>query len=381
MKTTIQMLLSFLLLLVISLSSDLLYSQSLLSMYNKGIIKFEKDFEIGGDVEDDNYLFTRISRICIDSQGKLFVLDSQDNCVKVYDNNGNYIKTFGSKGKGPGELQQAFKMAVDTANNIALNERGNRRFSLFDNNGIHLKIVPFQKIVWNFKIGPLGKYYIETHAWDLSGKKGGTLIQISQFSPDLKKEIVVDSARIQENKLIREKNIGRSIPMPFHSNLLWSVFPSGNILVARSEDYSMKIFSPDSKLIKEIHHKGEQEKVTKQDQETYFADIAFSTTSPSGVREIRKGASDFTRKRTEFPKYKPYFSNITIDHEGFILVHTYKKEDQNQIIDVFTKDGKFINKVKIPAIISRGIFHKGYFYQIRSSDEEFPKIIRYHLRS
>ncbi len=103
----------------------------------------------------------------------------------------------------------------------------------------------------------------------------------------------------------------------------------------------------------------------------------------SSVVEIKSGVleSDFIRKRTEFPKYKPYFSRITIDHKGYILVHTYKNENENQIMDVFTKDGKFITKVKIPAIISRGIFHKGYFYQFRFSDEEYPKIIRYRLRS
>ena len=374
MKTTIQMLLSFLLPLAGSLSSDLLYSQSLLSMYNKGVIKFEKDFEIGGDVEDENYLWTQVTEICFDSQGKLFVLDIHESCVKIYDINGKYLKKFGSKGGGPGEFQLAYNIAVDPENNIAINEVGNRRFSLFDNNGIHLKTIPFQKMVRNFKIGPLGKYYIETHDLDFSGK--GALFQISQFSPDLKEEIVVGSARIQDEKYSKEGNTRRNIPVPFHPKLVWSVFPSGNILVARSGDYGMKIFSPDLKLIKDIHHKGEREKVTKQDQETFFAGI--KGRSPEGKR-IR-GASNFIRIRTEFPKYKPYFSNITIDHEGFILVHTYKKEDQNQIIDVFTKDGKFINKVKIPAIISSGIFHKGYFYHTRSSDEEFPKIIRYRLR-
>jgi hypothetical protein len=63
--------------------SPLINAQSLSSIYNKGIIQVEKDWEIGGDVADENYIFAHITRICIDSEGKLFVLDTKDKMAQV----------------------------------------------------------------------------------------------------------------------------------------------------------------------------------------------------------------------------------------------------------------------------------------------------------
>jgi WD40 repeat protein len=355
-------------LIVFLLATNILNAQSLLPLYNKGIIQVEKDWEIGGDVADENYIFTHITRISIDSEGKLFVLDTRENCIKIFDSNGKYLKTYGREGGGPGELLQPLQMAVDPEDNIVIYELGNRRFSVYNNIGTHLYTLSFQKIVHNFSIGPNGKYYIEIHENDWSGQKDGSLYKISQFTPDLKREIVIDSARILDNKYFKSGNLGGNIPMAFHSKIVWSVSPSGKVVVARSEDYSIKIFSSNLELVKEIHHKDERIKVTKQEKENVLNNV-----------KPRGRVPDYILKQIEFPVYKPYFSNLNIDHEGYILVQTYKKEDQNMIFDVFTKEGKFVNKVSVPAIIVGSLFKKEYFYQINVSEDEFPKIIRYHL--
>jgi hypothetical protein len=260
-------------------------------------------------------------------------------------------------------------MAIDPESNIVIYEMGNRRFSIFNNIGTYLHTFHFQEIAWNFSIGPNGKYYIETHKNDWTGQKGGSLFKISQFTPDLKREIVIDSTRILDNKYYRSGNTVGNIPVAFHSNIVWSVSPSGNVVVARSEDYSIKSFSSNLELVKEIHHKGERIKVTKQDKENVRNNI-----KPKGR------VPDFVLKQIEFPVYKPYFSNLRIDHEGYILIQTYKKEDQNIIFDIFTKEGKFVNSVKIPPMIATSLFNKEFFYQTIKSEDEFPKIIRYRLK-
>jgi len=40
------------------------------------------------------------------SEGKIFVADNYFCNVKIFDEKGNYLKTFGNKGNGPGELTQ-----------------------------------------------------------------------------------------------------------------------------------------------------------------------------------------------------------------------------------------------------------------------------------
>jgi hypothetical protein len=356
-----------------SLVSNVGYSQSI---YKNKVIQLEEDLVIGGDTDQENYLFTQITDISVDSKGNLVVLDSQDHCVKKYDSNGKHLRTFGSKGKGPGELELPMRMAIDPDDRIVIYELGNRRFSLFNDDGSHYKIMSLSTSVRDFDIGPAGNYYIETHDWDFSGKKGGTLIKILHCSPDLKKEIVIDSVRILDNKFIINGNSGRNIPVPYHPNLCWKILPSGNILVAYSGQYELSLFSPSLELIKKIKGKGDKIKVSKDDQELYFANITSSTNGG----EIKRGASQFVRNETKFPKYKPYFSNISVDANGHILIHLYLKNNEYNVYDVFSPNGEFLNNVKMTPIHSKTIFYENYVYKAVFSDDDFPKIIRYVLK-
>ncbi|MBC8185252.1 hypothetical protein H8E88_29515 [candidate division KSB1 bacterium] len=95
-----------------------LSAQSFLPIYQNGSGEFETDLTIGGDVEDENYLLVGPSKIVIDSGGNIFVLDSQDNCIKKYDAKGKFLKTFSSGGKGPGEILNCYKMSIDPNDNI-----------------------------------------------------------------------------------------------------------------------------------------------------------------------------------------------------------------------------------------------------------------------
>jgi len=66
-------------------------------------------------------------------------------------------------------------------------------------------------------------------------------------------------------------------------------------------------------------------------------------------KSIKKGAPDFIVKNTEFPKYKPAYSSLLVDGEGNILVHPFIEEEAKQpfILDAFSPEGKFINRVEI----------------------------------
>ena len=372
-KLAIFKLLFCLTIILLTARFDLL-AQSFLPVYQNGSGEFETDLTIGGDVEDEDYLLVGPSKIVVDSGGNIFVLDSRENCIKKYDAKGNFLKTVSSAGKGPGEIMTCYQMSIDPKNNIVTYDLGNRRFSFFNNEGVFLHSIPFNDIVWNFKISPDNKYYVETHKWDFGGKAGGALYKISQFSPDFKKESLVDSARIKDNTFITKPH-RTNVPVPFHPILTWDISPVGNVVVAYSGDYTIKIFSPDLKLLNKYQGDGKAVKVTAGDKENYFGGM---TTSQGG--QVEKGAPDFIRKATKFPKYKPFFMGITIDHEGYILIRTYKTENNNGYFDIFNQDGKLINQVKLPVAFGASTFKNGFLYGIRATEDGFPSICRYRLK-
>ncbi|HDL19447.1 MAG TPA: 6-bladed beta-propeller [Bacteroidetes bacterium] len=354
-------------------AAHILYAQSFLPVYQKGSGELITDLTIGGDVGGEEYLLSGPGRIAVDENGNIFVLDSRENHIKKFDAAGKYIKTFAKKGKGPGEILQAYQMGMEPDGNIVTWDLGNRRFSFFDNDGTFLHSIPFQEIIWGFKISPDGNFIVETHKWDFKNKKG-TLIKVTRFSPDLKEKVPVDSAKIIDNKFITEP-MRTNIPVPFQAQLIWDIAPNGNIVVALSGDYTIKIFSPAIKLIKQFQHNAAREKVTSADKKAYFDSM---TSSVGG--QIKKGAPDFIRKSTDFPKYKPYFTGIIIDHEGNILVRTFKTEKERSVYDIFSPDGNFICRTKLPPQLSFAVFKKGFIYAVRSSADGFPAVCRYKLK-
>ena len=252
---------------------------------------------------------------------------------------------------------------------------GNRRFSVFDNDGVFLHSIPFNEIVWDFKISSDDKYYVETHKWDFSGKAGGALYKISQFSPDFKKESLVDSARIKDNTHITKPH-RTNVPVPFHPTLTWDIFSSGNIVVAYSGDYTIKIFSPELKLLEKFQGDAKAAKVTAEDKKNHFAGM---TMMQNG--QVERGAPDYIKKATKFPKYKPFFMGIAIDHEGYIIIRTYKTENNYGYFDIFNKEGKYTNQVKLPVAFIASTFKNGFLYGIRTTEDGFPSICRYRLKS
>ncbi len=71
-------------------------------------IEMEEAWRIGG--EDDDEIFGVITDIIADDEGNFYMLDAQLNEIKVYSEDGKYLRTIGREGEGPGEFRGAFSM-------------------------------------------------------------------------------------------------------------------------------------------------------------------------------------------------------------------------------------------------------------------------------
>ena len=69
------------------------------------IKRFQMDEVWKVGVEEDDFLFGEVEDLLIDEDGTVFVLDSQLANVKVFSAAGQYIRTIGREGDGPGEVR------------------------------------------------------------------------------------------------------------------------------------------------------------------------------------------------------------------------------------------------------------------------------------
>ncbi|MEW6088719.1 MAG: tetratricopeptide repeat protein [bacterium] len=92
-------------------------------------------FEIAGKKGENPKEFDNIQSIGTDSKGNIYIVDSDNNRVQVFDKEGAYVYQFGRKGSNNGEFNTPFGIAVNSYDEIYVTEQGNSRVQVFDSTG------------------------------------------------------------------------------------------------------------------------------------------------------------------------------------------------------------------------------------------------------
>jgi DNA-binding beta-propeller fold protein YncE len=85
-------------------------------------------------------LFNRPTDVAWDAAGNIYVSDGYNNSrVAKFDRDGNWIKSWGQRGKAPGEFNIPHSIATDAKGNVYVGDRTNNRIQVFDSDGNFIK--------------------------------------------------------------------------------------------------------------------------------------------------------------------------------------------------------------------------------------------------
>ena len=86
-------------------------------------------------------LFRQPTDVAWDSEGNIYITDGYVNSrVAKYDKSGDWVKSWGSKGTGPGQFRLPHSIAIDRNNNVYVGDRSNHRIQVFDTDGKFLRM-------------------------------------------------------------------------------------------------------------------------------------------------------------------------------------------------------------------------------------------------
>jgi DNA-binding beta-propeller fold protein YncE len=87
-------------------------------------------------------LFDQPTDVVVAPSGDIFVTDShrngKNNRVVKFSRDGRFIKEWGRKGSGPGELSEPHTIAMDSRGRLFVGDRENNRIEIFDQDGRYL---------------------------------------------------------------------------------------------------------------------------------------------------------------------------------------------------------------------------------------------------
>jgi DNA-binding beta-propeller fold protein YncE len=86
-------------------------------------------------------LFRQPTDVAWDSKGNTYISDGYVNSrVAKYDANGDWVKSWGEKGTGPGQFRLPHAIAVDAQDRVYVGDRSNRRIQVFDTEGNFIRM-------------------------------------------------------------------------------------------------------------------------------------------------------------------------------------------------------------------------------------------------
>jgi hypothetical protein len=96
------------------------------------------------DTGEPHDLFGTVESVKIDAEGRVYVLDSSIQAIRVFSLDGTYVQTVGAPGGGPGEFTNLGAMALDQTSGTLYVADGARRLQKFvwrgdAENGLHLE--------------------------------------------------------------------------------------------------------------------------------------------------------------------------------------------------------------------------------------------------
>jgi hypothetical protein len=85
-------------------------------------------------------MFRQVTDMAFDAAGNTYISDGYINSrVAKVDHDGNWVKSWGEPGSGPGQFHTPHSIAVDAQGLVYVADRGNRRIQVFDGEGTFLR--------------------------------------------------------------------------------------------------------------------------------------------------------------------------------------------------------------------------------------------------
>lgn len=310
-------------------------------------LQFSEIFRIGDNSDKVNEFFHLITDISVDKNHNIYIAVQGNNSVQKFDQNGNFIKIIGSNGSGPGEYTSPGLILNGAQNETIIFDRAIDKLIHFDPDGTFLKERWISDKTQNHLLSPL---FLDSHTLlmltKLHNRDPKSLINVN--------EIVSYNLENQEIRKLLTFNVDRQVLTEesggFMTRSKWetnfAISPQREIFVSNSMDYELFVYAENGNKIKEIRRA--------------YKNVPLSNKEKASIKGPTLGnGKTFSPPECHSDILAFYF---VVPNELWVI--TSNVINEQNVIDVFDNDGKFIKQISVNIPLNLKRSYSNYLHEL-----------------
>ncbi len=333
---------------------------------NNGIPKFPEDLfsyeevlRFSEDPENEASLLYRPRQILQDREGDIYIVDSGNSRIAVFDNNGIYVRSIGRSGEGPGEFLTLDSPLIHDGR-VQVYDRRLNRLSIFTTNGELQEMIPLASL--------MSEHQIRTPMLVYRYQDGSLLINDDQLTSDEEKQLSTERVFLFDSDGVLQWQTGtpgmqigtwvvfRGVRglgaiMPFASRPAVGFDPDQGILVSPADEPVLLLYHLNGSLKLRIEIQLEEKAFTSEDRTTIMDDWDERIRNASGpsleqLQSMRDGMT--------FPDRWPYWGTVNIDDAGFMWLAMVEHQADREaagsrtLFKVISPEGEYLGNTRVP---------------------------------
>lgn len=318
-------------------------------IYGADIFDLTEELLISSE-SDDYPLINVMSKIQVDKNNDIYILDHKSRQVFRFNSRGDYVNNFGRKGAGPGEFQSPFSFDIIGDSEIVILDQSRRYFCIFSLSGEYLReinavrVPSIRRLVFDSK----NNIYCTNTVW------GNQIsIPLKKYNSSFEEILTIEQIEFQLDRKIRK--------FYQYPDIFMGIKRNDDIVWANNMKYEINISNDTGRIIMKI-----------------IKDYTPVDIKEEDIKKELKNNHIPQDQNVNFPKYYPPFQFFIIDDKDRIYVKTYREaENGGYYYDIFDFSGKYMASIVLkttPRLIKRD-----RLYSIEENEAGIQGLRRYKI--
>jgi hypothetical protein len=324
-------------------------------------VRFEEEVSFGAEGSGPGAVY-QPGQFAVDGRNRVFFYEYGEGIIKVFGEDGRFLKKIGRKGQGPGEFGQVFFLGFCPDGRLLVTDAQNRRTSFFGSEGDFLGSFQWKTYISLPLLVLDNAYVVQASLYN----DGASKLFVKTFDFAGAEVNSWGEFFYPETKAFTKGEMAITVGIPYSPYSVLTGDPMfRRVYHCLSDKYLVEVFDSDGRLFRKIDRRYERPPVTDADKAEFLARAGGSKRVAEVYRDV------------PWPKLKPVTERMLCDDRGFLWVATNETKDEGgrklTAYDVFDADGRYDARVWLDFTPAR--FAAGKMYRFKEDTDSGVRVL------